>query len=1086
MKFYTAALIILSLLIGCIGKQNTLFRSLEPASSGITFRNDLFPDDTINAFNFTNFYNGGGVGIADFNLDGIPDICFTANQANPELYLGKGAMQFEKVDQTGLFNPGWVTGISIADINQDGWPDIYLSMAQHSSFKSTANQLFINQKTPNPTFKEEAKSYGLAYAGFTMQTAFFDYDHDGDLDAFLLNTAPDISNPNQLRLSVNDGTHPSSDKLFKNIGKQSDGTWRFEDVSVEAGIRFEGLGLGIALTDVNQDGFTDIYCSNDFQSDDAFYLNNGDGTFKNIIKQAVKHTSLFGMGIDAADFNNDSHRDIFQLDMLPEDSERQKQMIARGDYDKKRLSQSPQFNYQLQYMRNSLQVNLGTLDSIPSFSEQGFLYEVAATDWSWSVLMADFDLDGWKDVFITNGYRKNVTDLDFITYNKTQNIFGSRQSQEQNRQQLLKAIPEIKLKNYAFKNIPNQSFQNTSASWGIDQPSYSNGAAYADLDLDGDLDLVVNNIDEPAFVYENRSVEKNYIKVAFKGLEGNIEGIGASVKVCTDSLCQVYDYFPVHGYMSSMNTPLVIGLGNHKTITRLEITWAGGKKQILSDVAAGQQLVVEEADATPIDHKNAPSQALFADISHLLKFEHKESNYVDFLRTPTLQKMLTRNGPVVAKGDLNGDSRTDIVFGGAFKGSPTVIFYQQPDGSFVPEDTLPTAQMEVGAIAVFDANQDGVTDIFIAPGASENAITTREAFQPLLFVGNGNGFVPAVSFPQLTICSESVWVEDFDEDGKIDILIGGSYMPDTYPNPFKSILLLQRDGNFQEAKPDWMPENMAIKDMETLDVDGDGDLDLAMTGHWSGVMLLKKNGKDYTKENLTLPSGWWNCIKSADVDNDGDMDLVMGNEGLNCIYKASPAQPVTLYAKDFNADGRMDPIWGLFLKDKEVTIHPLGTLTDQIIQFKKRYQLFKDYSQAGLSDLFTSGDLNGAVNYQVTELQSGIAYNDGTGKFSFSAFPLVAQQAPVNDLLLEDFNGDGKMDILLAGNFYPNEPIFGQSDASYGVLLLGKGDGSFVECPLQESGLKLDGDLRKMIYLKQEKIVAATRNQGKAILYVHP
>ncbi|MEZ4776542.1 MAG: VCBS repeat-containing protein [Bacteroidia bacterium] len=1083
MKFYAFPLAIFALLIGCVGKQNTLFRSLDTSETGIGFRNDLFPDDTINAFNFTNFYNGGGVGIADFNQDGIPDICFTANQANPELYIGKGSLKFEKVAQTGLLNPGWVTGISIADVNQDGWPDIYLSMAQHTSFKSSVNQLYINQKTQIPSFREEAKAYGLDFAGFTMQTAFFDYDQDGDLDAFMLNTAPDISNPNHLRLSINNGTHPSSDKLFKNTGKQADGTWHFEDASAEAGIRFEGLGLGLALTDVNQDGFTDVYCSNDFQSDDALYLNNGDGTFTNIIKQAVKHTSLYGMGIDAADFNNDSHRDIFQLDMLPEDSERQKQMIARGDYDKKRLSQAPQFNYQLQYMRNSLQVNLGISDTIPMFSEQGFLYNVAATDWSWSVLMADFDLDGWKDVFITNGYRKNVTDLDFITYNKTQNIFGNRQTQEQNRQEILKAIPEIKLKNYAFKNIPNHSFQNTSSSWGIDQASYSNGAAYADLDMDGDLDLVVNNIDEAAFVYENRSIDKNYIEVAFKGLEGNKEGIGASVKIWTDSICQVYDYFPVHGYLSSMNTPLVIGLGNHKTIDQLEITWTGGKKQLFSDVAAGQQLVAEEADAIKTDQKNLPSQALFTEKNSLLKFEHKESNYVDFLRTPTLQKMLTRNGPVIAKGDFDGDTRTDIVIGGAFNGSPTVIFYQQPDGSFIPKDTLPTDQMEVGAIAVFDANQDGIADIFIAPGASENPMTQREAFQPLLFMGNGKGFTLNPSLPPLNISAESVLAQDFNEDGKMDILLGGSYVPDTYPNTCKSVLLVQQDGIFRQAESDWMPDDMAIKDMESVDIDQDGDMDVVMTGYWSGVILLRKKGKEYVRENLNLPSGWWNCVKPADVDNDGDIDLVLGNEGLNCIFKASPSQPVTLYAKDFNADGRIDPIWGLFLKDKEVAIHPLGTLTDQIIQFKKRYQLFKDYSQADLSDLFTSGDLEGAIDYQVTELRSGIARNDGTGKFAFTAFPLAAQQAPVNDLFIEDLNGDGTGDILLAGNFYPNEPIFGQSDASYGVLLLGKGNGKFVECPMDESGLKLDGDVRKIIYLKQEKLIVATRNQGTTLVF---
>lgn len=1071
------------LLSGCIREKDRLFRSCTPAETGITFRNDLQASDVLNAFNFTNFYNGGGVGIADFNQDGIPDICFTANQAAPELYIGRGALQFEKAAESGLKNPGWVTGISIVDINQDGWPDIYLSMAQHSTFERTANQLYINQKTTQPSFRQEAEAYSLAYEGFTTQAAFFDYDQDGDLDAFLLNTAPDFANPNYLRTSLNDGSHPSADKLFKNTGKQADGTWHFEDASAEAGIRYEGLGLGLALVDVNQDGFTDIYCSNDFQSDDLLYLNQGDGTFRNVIRQAVKHTSMYGMGIDAADFNNDSHRDIFQLDMLPEDSERQKQMIAKGDYDKKQLSVSPPYNYQLQYMRNSLQVNLGTGDTIPSFSEQGFLYQVAATDWSWSVLMADYDLDGWKDVFITNGYRKNVTDLDFITYNKNQNMFGNSQTQEANRELILQEIPEIKLKNYAFKNVPHERFQNTSTLWGLDQASYSNGAAYADLDLDGDLDLVVNNIDEPAFIYENQCIGANSLKVAFQGLEGNLEGIGATVKVCTDSLCQVYDYFPVRGYLSSMNTPLVIGLGKNATIDRLEVTWPGGKKQRLSNIAVGQELLLKEADAVKMDSKDPSVSLRFTDVSQRLSFVHRESGYVDFNHTPTLQKMLTRNGPIIGQGDFNGDARTDVVIGGAFGGSPTVVFYQQPDGNFVAGDTLPTEQMEVGAIAVLDANADGKPDIFIAPGASENPMTHKEAFQPLLFLGNGSGFALDTSLPTLTICAESVLATDVNEDGKPDLLIGGSYRPGTYPEVCPSVLLLQEAGTFHQATADWLPENMAIQDMKAVDIDRDGDEDVVMTGHWEAVRLLRKQGKDYVVEDTRLPAGWWNCIQSADIDNDGDTDLILGNEGLNGIYQASAAQPVTLLAKDFNGDGRMDPIWGLFLKDKEVTIHPRGTLTDQIVQYKARYKLFKDYSEADLQDLFTSGDLKGAATYSATELRSGIALNDGTGKFTFRALPLVAQQAPVNDVLTEDLNGDGNLDLLLAGNFYPNEPIFGQSDASSGVLLWGDGTGGFVECPSSESGLKLDGDLRKVTYLKQEKLIVGTRNQGKVAVF---
>ena len=1072
------------LLCGCNREGDRLFRSLDPAFTGIDFRNELHVSDTLNAFNFTNFYNGGGVGIADFNQDGIPDICFTANQDAPELYIGKGKLQFEKVPKSGLGNPGWVTGICIVDINQDGWPDIYLSMAAHPSFGHTANQLYINQKTPMPSFREAAAAYGLAYEGFTMQTVFFDYDHDGDLDAFLLNTAPDFANPNHLRPPVSDGSHPSTDKLFKNTGKQADGSYRYEDASAEAGIRYEGLGLGVALADLNGDGWVDIYCSNDFQSDDILYINRGDGTFINVIKSATKHTSLFGMGIDAADFNNDRHRDIFQLDMLPEDSERQKQMIARGDYEKKRLSVSPPYNYHPQYMRNSLQVNLGTGDMIPAFSEQGFMYQVAATDWSWSVLLADFDLDGWKDAYVTNGYRRNVTDLDFITYNKNQNLFGSDQAREANREKILQSIPEIKLKNYAFKNRPGQAFQNTSAPWGLDHLSYSNGAAYADLDLDGDLDLVVNNIDALAFVYENRSEGKNHLTVSFRGADGNKEGIGASVEVFAGSVCQLYDYFPARGYLSSMNTPLLIGLGDAQVADRVEVTWPGGKKQWFSKIAAGSHLIVEESNAEHMHTEKAPVQKIFSDQSHLLRFTHRESDYIDFRHTPTLQKMLSRNGPVSEQGDFNGDGRADVVIGGAFGGSPTVVFYQQSDGSFVPGDTLPTRQMEVGAIAMLDANQDGIPDIFVVPGISENPMSNLAAYQPVLFIGNGSGFEPDATLPQLSVCSESVIVLDANDDGKMDLLIGGSYLPGAYPQACESILLLWQANGFEQVKADWLPTG-AIKDMEMLDIDQDGDLDVVMTGHWSGVSVLRKKDNGYQREDLNLPTGWWNCIRAADIDLDGDMDLILGNEGLNSIFQASQAQPLTLLSKDFNADGRIDPIWGLFLKGQEVTIHPLGTLTDQVVQYKKRFRLYKDYSQAGLNDLFTSGDLKGADILKATELRSGIARNDGKGNFSFSPLPWAAQLSPVQDILIADLDADGLPDILLAGNFYPNEPIFGQSDASCGVFLRGRGKGQFDECPPSESGLQLDGDVRKMLYLPNQKRIIVSRNQGEISVLLH-
>ena len=1082
MKYFIPFLTIYLLLITCTKDKSYLFKRLNASYTGISFSNDLMANDTLNAFNFTNFYNGGGVGIADFNNDGLPDICFTANQKASELYIGKGKLQFEKVNNSGFIHKGWVTGISIIDINQDGWQDIYLSVAAHPSLQHTANQLYINQKTTIPSFKEQAADYGLAYEGFTTQTAFFDYDRDGDLDAYLLNTAPDHSNPNNLRPTVNDGSHPSSDKLFKNVGRQADGTFRFEDASLEAGIRYEGLGLGIALADFNEDSFIDIYCSSDFQSDDALYLNQGNGTFRNVIKQVVKHTSLYGMGVDVADFNNDLRQDIFQLDMLPDNSERQKQMIARGDFDKKQLSTSPQYGYNLQYMRNTLQVNQGVMDSLPYFSEQGLMYNIAMTDWSWSVLMADYDLDGWKDIFITNGYRKNVTDLDFINYNQNQNMFGDAKSQEQNRQQFLAAIPEIKLSNYGFKNIPNTNFQNVSEEWGLNELSYSNGAAYADLDLDGDLDLVINNIDENAWIYENRSHQKNYIKIAFKGAAGNLEGIGTKVQLCTNDTCQIYQYFPVRGYLSSMNTPMVIGLGKHQKIDRLEITWSSGKKQIIENVTAGQSYYFEEANATKINTvaQNVP-QPFFKKTDNL-KHIHQPSDFVDFRQTPTLQKMLTRNAPVLAQGDFNGDQLPDIVIGGTYRGSPTIVYHQQPNGNFLAADTL-TTSITVGDIALLDANKDGLLDIFLVPGVSERPISAEKAYQPLLFLGAGNGFALYETLPNVAICSESVLATDLNADGFTDLLLGGGYLPNAYPQYCPSVLLTVKDGKLSQMDAPWLPKNMAIKAMKALDVENDGDQDLLLTGHWENIKLLRNNGNTYTLEDLNLPKGWWNCIQTADLDGDNDLDLVLGNEGLNTVYKATPEQPVTLLAKDFNQDGRIDPIFGTFLANQEVAIHPLGTLSDQIVQFKKRFTQFQSYATTDLQNLFTAPERKDAQRLQVTELRSGIATNDGKGNFTFQPLPFAVQQAPINDLLIHDFNADGILDLLLIGNFYPNESIFGQSDASFGNLLLGKGNLEFELHPLPKSGLHLDGDMRKILLLTQQKLLVATQNQGEVLTY---
>ncbi len=1089
MKSAISILVMGIILLGCKMKPETLFEKIPGAETNIDFRNEMKPTEELNAFTFTNFYNGGGVGIGDFNNDGLKDVFFTGNQVSSELYLNKGNMKFEKItEKAGLKTDRWCNGVSIVDINSDGWDDIYIAVPVHNTMVKTQNLLYINQKTPVPTFKEQAKEYGLDYAGYTTQSVFFDYDIDGDLDVFLLNTSPDTQNPSYNRVSINDGTHPSASKLFQNTGIEN-GHPVFTDVSLKAGITYEGLGLGVVVSDYNDDNLPDIYCSNDFLSSDVLYINNGDGTFKNVVKDAMPHTAMSGMGMDAADINQDGKVDIFQLDMMPEDNARQKQMLGRQDYDRKEISINPPYNFQLQYMRNMLQINLGTKNGVPQFSENGLLAGIAKTDWSWSALLCDLDNDRQKDIFISNGYRKNVTDLDFISYFRNNEMFGSEKARSQSRKNLVEKVPEIPLKDYAFKNKGNLDFENVSELWGLDEMSFSNGTAYADLDNDGDLDLIVNNIDNEASVFKNKTIEKTKnrsLKLDFEGSEFNKSGIGAKVTAWVAGEKLHFQNFPVRGYLSTMQKGLLIGLGHGSLVDSMQVVWPDGKSQILKNLDSNvAQLTLKYSNSLKLNEKTDVVSPYFSPDDNLIEYVHKESDFLDFNENAALHKMLSRFGPAVVQGDINGDGLEDFVAGGAFRGSETMVFVQDKNGGFQKRQEIATAMvMEIGALKLFDADGDRDQDLVIAAGSCEQPLETQGAFQPRLWLNDGKGnFTATGNLPKISVSSQVIEAIDFDRDGDLDLFVGGRITPIQYPKQADSYILKNDNGKFTDVTSQTAPFLKGLGmvcDAAVGDFDKDGWVDIALVGEWMPITILK-NKKGTFEENIKDDTeGWWNCIEVADVNKDGFPDLIMGNEGLNSFYRASTDQPIVMLAKDFDNDKKMDAVMGHYLQNKLVPVHPRENLNLQINSFRKKFITFKDYSLARFDDLFSEEEKEGSVKKQAKMLQTSIAINDRKGDFAIKLLPWQAQQSPVFSIITDDFNRDGKIDILLSGRFYPNEAHQGRQDASRGVLLAGNDKGDFSAIDFEKSGLNFQGDTRKSLYFKSSGTLLTFCNSGKA------
>ncbi|MGA0560184.1 VCBS repeat-containing protein [Larkinella sp. VNQ87] len=1183
MRFFSFSILISSLLAVCAACRNddsALFERLPTGQTGITFANALTPTDQLNAFTFTNFYNGGGVAVGDVNNDGRPDVFFGGNQVSCRLYLNQidtttNAWKFEDVTQAaGLTTDRWCTGVSMVDLNGDGWLDIYVSVAKHPGSSHSENLLFINQwnkiKTLTPVFKEMAADYGLADASFTTQTAFFDYDLDGDLDAYLLNTGPDLQNPNYLRVTINDGSYPSTGKLYRNDGPGAQGHPVFKDVSKSAGIVYEGLGLGLAVSDLNKDGYPDIYCSNDFISSDMLYLNNGktapgQPTFTNVIRQATAHTSLYGMGVDVADFNNDGWPDIFQLDMLPEENARQKKMLAGQDYDRKELSIAEPYRYQMQYMRNSLQLGLGAegmgqraegsvhgvnallgshdassepsaprplphaLTPLPLFSEIGLLAGVAKTDWSWAALMADYDLDGRKDLYITNGYRRDVTDRDFISFTEEFAGFGTAEFQKEKREELMKKVPEVQVPNYAYRNAGDLAFSDVSKAWGLADLSYSNGAAYADLDGDGDLDLVVNTVDSEALVYRNRAREQqagNYLSVRLDGQAGNRQGLGTKVTLWAGGQLQYAELSVVRGFQSSVEPVLHFGLGKSVRVDSLLVEWPGGRTERRYRVSANQRLSFRYDQATDRARQPASDFAnpLFAPVTNEipLDFQHRSSGFVDFKQTAALHKMLSRSGFALATGDVNGDGLDDCFVGGTYRGSDACFLLQTPNGGFTKKPFPIHPNKDDTAALLFDADGDKDLDLYVVAGGCERPATDKAFYQDQVYLNNGRGEfspAPAGTLPDMSGSGSCVVAADYDRDGDLDLFVGGRLIPGQYPLPARSYLL-RNDGPKSSARftdvtaqlcPPLLKAGLVCTALWT-DPDKDGYPDLLLAGEWMPVMMLKngigrraggrgERGEGKAPETAapppfaltplpSAPSGWWNSLAEGDFDNDGDLDYIAGNEGLNTLYRASATEPIKIVAKDFNNDGTFDPLMGYYIKGICYPAIPRDALNQQVIQFRRKYQRYADYARVTFDDLLTKDDLDGAYQAEATELRSVYIENRGNGKFRMTPLPRIAQQAPVFGIAVRDVNRDGKLDAVLTGNFYPNEVNMGRQDASFGLVLLGDGRGHFKPLLPRESGLLVTGDARRSVWLVgkagETRLLTVVQGQGLQVNQLLP
>ena len=1067
-------IVLLNIVPGCGETHDKLFTKISPSSSNINFKNLLVEDDQFNVFNYPYFYNGGGVAVGDINNDGLTDIFFTGNMVKNRLYLNKGNFEFEDITDksTVASQQGWCTGATMADVNADGWLDIYICRSADGSFERRKNLLFINNH--DNTFTERAEKYGIADSGFSTQAAFFDYDKDNDLDLVVINhSKKEYMQGQQEKPGIRKQTNPNfSTHLYRNDNGH------YSDVTAGAGITSNVLtfGLGLAVSDLNNDSWPDLYISNDFNEADYCFINQKDGTFKEMSQDMFSYTSLFSMGNDAADINNDGMQDIVTLDMLPESNYLQKMHNGAENFDKFQiLFNNGFFN---QYSRNMLQLNRGD----GTFDEVGQFAGISNTDWSWSSLAADFDDDGRKDIFITNGYVKDYTDMDYIKYNVDIMMERDTQKQREMMTTRMDKLPTILLSNYMFKNEGDLKFTNKTAGWGLDEPIIASGAAYVDLDNDGDLDLVTNNCNEVASIYQNNLRERKdgskYLNVKLAGNGLNTFGLGSKVTLITTAGEQVQEMMPSRGFQSSVDYTLHFGMSSADSVKQINVAWSNGLSSFIKSPGINKTITlnIKEAHADSA-RVSIPVKPLFI-FADSLSFKHTENYYNDFTQQSLLPQWFSRQGPAMVKGDINGDKLEDFFIGGA-KGQAGVFFIQDKNGKFTryndPALTADAAYEDITA-AIFDADGDGDNDLFIGSGGYELQ-PNDVLLQNRLYINQGKGVFAKrkTALPADSINDNTVSIADFNNDGFPDIFNGGFCVPGKYPESSGSQLLFNDGkGNFSKKNDFWLStlnKQNLVTASAAADIDKDGKQDLVIAGHWMGIEVWLNKGNHFEKDTSIIHAGdpgLFNTIVANDIDDDGDIDIIAGNQGLNDQFVASAAEPMEMYYADFDNNGTGDPVIAYYIDHKLWPIYSRDDLMQQIPSYNKKFLYYSDYAKADMASIFGE-KLNTAAHYTASQMSSLLLENTGKS-FVVHQLPMQAQWYPVYSISIADVDGDGKKDLIMGGNQSNSRIKFGAYRCGKGDVFINKGGCRFERLSPLQSGIRITGDIRNSLVVGQNLI----------------